>query len=104
MAFRTTFAGLKITIQVSRHKAALNVVASSAGNTRGSATYNQRRSGIPTFKKKFKGDCRICGNKCHKSADCWVNPAIVINILQTGQVNVQKQHKIQKITTKVVLK
>jgi hypothetical protein len=24
-----------------------------------------------TFKKVFKGDCRICGRKGHKAADCW---------------------------------
>jgi hypothetical protein len=23
------------------------------------------------FKKQFKGDCRICGKKGHKGADCW---------------------------------
>ena len=23
------------------------------------------------FKKPFKGDCRICGKKGHKAADCW---------------------------------
>jgi hypothetical protein len=26
-----------------------------------------------TFPKKFKGDCRICGKKGHKAADCWDN-------------------------------
>jgi hypothetical protein len=25
------------------------------------------------FKKKFKGECRICGQKGHKSTDCWNN-------------------------------
>ena len=24
-------------------------------------------------KKKFKRDCRICGTKGHKAADCWEN-------------------------------
>ena len=28
----------------------------------------------PPFKKPFKGDCRICGVKGHKAADCWENP------------------------------
>jgi hypothetical protein len=27
-----------------------------------------------TYKKVFKGDCRTCGQKGHKSADCWDNP------------------------------
>jgi hypothetical protein len=25
------------------------------------------------FKKKFKGECKICGQKGHKSTDCWDN-------------------------------
>jgi hypothetical protein len=27
--------------------------------------------GKPRFRKVFKGDCRICGKKGHKAADCW---------------------------------
>jgi hypothetical protein len=34
---------------------------------------SQGRSGRKTFPKKFKGDCRICGKKGHKSSDCWEN-------------------------------
>lgn len=30
--------------------------------------------GKRTFKKQFKGDCRICGVKGHKAGDCWENP------------------------------
>ena len=26
-----------------------------------------------SFPKKFKGDCRLCGTKGHKAADCWDN-------------------------------
>jgi hypothetical protein len=29
--------------------------------------------GKPLFKKVLKGDCRICGMKGHKAADCWVS-------------------------------
>ena len=28
-------------------------------------------SGGPRFHKKFKGDCKQCGKKGHKSSDCW---------------------------------
>jgi hypothetical protein len=29
--------------------------------------------GKPNFKKQFKGECRLCGAKGHKAADCWDN-------------------------------
>jgi hypothetical protein len=32
------------------------------------------RTGNNSFKKKFKGDCRKCSEKGHKSADCWEKP------------------------------
>ena len=28
----------------------------------------------PNFKKQFKKECRICGKKGHKGADCWDLP------------------------------
>jgi hypothetical protein len=41
------------------------------------------------FKKQFKGDCRICGKKGHKSADCW-----------ESNKNLNKRPKIFKPSTK----
>jgi hypothetical protein len=29
--------------------------------------------GKPKFKNQFKGECRLCGTKGHKAADCWDN-------------------------------
>jgi hypothetical protein len=29
--------------------------------------------GKPKFKKQFKGEMCLCGNKGHKAADCWDN-------------------------------
>jgi hypothetical protein len=29
--------------------------------------------GKPKFKKQFKGECRLCGAKGHRAADCWDN-------------------------------
>jgi hypothetical protein len=60
-AYRTMFVSFKQTNSNTRdrqHESALNARA------------NPGR----TFKKVFKGDCRTCGQKGHKSADCWGNP------------------------------
>ena len=35
------------------------------------ANGNPKFGGKFKFKKVFKGDCRICGKKGHKAADCW---------------------------------
>ena len=34
----------------------------------------QHDKGKPKFKKQYKLDCRTCGKKGHKSAECWSNP------------------------------
>ena len=36
---------------------------------------NSGNSGGRRFTKKFKGDCKQCGKKGHKSSDCWEKDA-----------------------------
>jgi hypothetical protein len=41
----------------------------------------------PKFKKQFKGECRLCGAKGHKAADCWdndKNKAKILPIIRKG--------------------
>jgi hypothetical protein len=38
------------------------------------AALNARQGNNNRFKKQFKGDCRHCGMKGHKSQDCWERP------------------------------
>jgi hypothetical protein len=75
MAFRTTFSGIKFSASASspRSEAALNDVEATVPRK----THQNINS---IFKRKFKGYCRTCGNKGHKSADCWENLGIVINL------------------------
>jgi hypothetical protein len=60
-AFRTTWAGLK---QMSP-----NTTQQSE-----TALIVKERARPSNFKRIFKGDCRTCGKKGHKSADCRENP------------------------------
>jgi hypothetical protein len=59
--YRTGFASIKQT-------------NSNTRNRQYESTLNTRASPGRTYKKVFKGVCRICDQKGHKSAGCWENP------------------------------
>jgi hypothetical protein len=65
--------------------------------------------GKPRFKKVFKGDCRICGKKGHKAADCWesietkTSALPIISLMKVKLINLMiRKRYIAPIVTKMV--